>query len=1159
LNYTLKIATLTLILLVTFSFKSQGQSNLREKTIFIGSDTIIVDSLSVVPGTFVSSPTLDSLGLRLDLVNALLIRQDSTFSDSLKVSYRVFPIKFSEPYFHKDSTLMVPEESDNFDPFVYNPNEQVENVYEFGGLNKSGSISRGIAFGNSQDLSVNSNLSLQLSGRLTDDIQIQASVTDDNIPIQPEGNTQQLEDFDQVYIELFNERSKLTAGDFQLTNPESFFMTYFKRARGATFQTNWDDQQRKENPETGGEFSAQASAAISKGKFARNIIQGVEGNQGPYRLTGANNEPFIIVLSGTERVYIDGKLQQRGQEYDYTIDYNTSEVTFTPNNLITKDRRIIVEFQYSEKNYARSMVQGAVNYDSEKYSWFVNLYGEQDSKNQPLQQDLDENDRQLLSDVGDEIENAVRPAIDSVDYTNDRVLYALQDSLGYDSVFVYSTNENEAFYQLRFSRVGLGNGDYVESEFTANGKTYRWVAPDTVDNQIVRNGNFAPVNRLVAPNKSQMAVGGGRVKVSDRTTVFMETAVSNYDRNTFSSRGNNDNVGLAVKAAVENELPLQREKDDPWKLVSRVDHELVNKFFEPIERFRAVEFERNWNIRNYQIEESQNITTGTISFTQKEKGIATVGGESFQAGEDFTGYKGLLRTDLQLNKTQVDIDGSYLFTQGNNKTEFLRHESEISQELPWFRLGFADIHELNQFFEPGTDTLLARTYQWYDWQVFIANPDTTKNRYRLFYRQRTDWQPLSNELVKSAFAEEYGGRLELIRNPKHQLKINVSNRSLRIVNSELAQQEPENTLVSRLEHSLRLVEGLITMNTFYEIGSGLEQRRVFLYLEVPAGQGVYVWNDYNEDGVKDLNEFEVAQFDYEANYIRSFVPSDDYSKTFTNQFSQSLQLNPARVWSDEKGFKKFVARFANQSSYKVERKTGDEEPLERFNPFLQDVADSSLITLNSTFRNTLFFNRTNADFGADYTYQDNRSKSLLTNGFDSRFTRYNELRVRWNFSEVFILSVESNLGKKGSLSDFLSGRNYSIDYNTIKPEITWQPNNGTRLALSAESTQKTNEEDLGGEEAEVLDIGFEGRFNKVSKGSFQVTFNAIKIDYNGSGNNSLSFEMLNGLQPGQNFTWSASIQRNIAENLQLNLIYNGRKSEDDNAIHSGDVQVRAFF
>ena len=105
------------------------------------------------------------------------------------------------------------------------PQKGEQDVFGMGGLNKSGSISRGILFGNNQDLSVNSSLNLELNGKLTDKINVKASVTDNTIPIQAGGNTLELQDFDQVFITLSDDRQELTAGDFVLQRPKSHFLT----------------------------------------------------------------------------------------------------------------------------------------------------------------------------------------------------------------------------------------------------------------------------------------------------------------------------------------------------------------------------------------------------------------------------------------------------------------------------------------------------------------------------------------------------------------------------------------------------------------------------------------------------------------------------------------------------------------------------------------------------------------------------------------------------------------------------------------------------------------------------------------------------------------------------------------------------------------------
>jgi hypothetical protein len=75
----------------------------------------------------------------------------------------------------------------------------------------------------------------------------------------------------------------------------------------------------------------------------------------------------------------------------------------------------------------------------------------------------------------------------------------------------------------------------------------------------------------------------------------------------------------------------------------------------------------------------------------------------------------------------------------------------------------------------------------------------------------------------------------------------------------------------------------------------------------------------------------------------------------------------------------------------------------------------------------------------------------------------------------------------------------------------------------------------------------------------QATANVVRISYDGEVNSSLGNEMLSGLKPGNNVTWSLIFQRTLSDHLQIDLSYNGRSSEGTPTIHVGGAQVRAFF
>jgi hypothetical protein len=64
------------------------------------------------------------------------------------------------------------------------------------------------------------------------------------------------------------------------------------------------------------------------------------------QLKGQNGELYVLVVSGSERVYVNGTLLKRGENNDYTIDYNAGEIIFTPLFTITSEMRIAIEYNF---------------------------------------------------------------------------------------------------------------------------------------------------------------------------------------------------------------------------------------------------------------------------------------------------------------------------------------------------------------------------------------------------------------------------------------------------------------------------------------------------------------------------------------------------------------------------------------------------------------------------------------------------------------------------------------------------------------------------------------------------------------------------------------------------------------------------------------------
>ncbi len=1148
--------------------QAQDFSNFRMKTLALKSDTMRLDTLSIVPHslliTLPDGSSLDTATYRIDYAQGLLIISNHEFylsqlkDKNLNVSYRVFPFLFTQVHSHKSTQLINTYQQALENPFLYKYKETTEDVFQWGSLNKSGAISRGVSFGNNQDMVVNSSLNLQLSGYLSSDIQVLAAITDNNIPIQPDGNTQQLQEFDKVFIQLFNKNNKLIAGDFEVARPNSYFMNFYKKAQGALIESNIfiPSKKKKENLL---QLHVEACGAVSKGRYARNVLTPIEGNQGPYKLTGVNNENFIIVLSGTERVFIDGMLLTRGQENDYVIDYNLGEISFTPRNVITKDKRVVVEFEYTDRYYSRTLFYAGTAVSYKKLNLRFNFFSEQDLKNQPLQQDLTEKDKQLLQEVGDSTQLAVIPNVDSLAFSNSYVMYKMVDTtvaaITYDSIYVYSTNADSAFYRLGFTFMGAGKGNYVLIQSSANGRVFRWVAP----NAGKLSGDYEPVILLIAPKKTQMYTLALDYSIGKTTKITIESALTDFNKNLFSTYNKSDDKGYAVKATVTNLIPIFHKSPSQWFLVADVSNEWVSRDFNPIEQYRPLEFQREWNLANI-AKSDENISGLKFGIKNKRNQQAMYQFNYFMHGSQYHGMQNQLDVAGDLKNFFLTFNGAYLQTNTPNyNTVYYKQKTLLIKKFKRLSIGANEEQEHNVFKPTTSDSLMASSFAFNMYEAFISSRDSALNKFKVSYKKRYDYVPSHDKLTRATDADDFNMLVELTKNPRSILKMSATYRMLRIVDTLLSRNKPDNTLIGRIEYYTHFAKRVIQSTTYYEVGSGMEEKKEYSYIEVAAGQGVYAWTDYNSDGIKQLNEFDVAVFKDQANYLRVFTPTHTYIKTYSNQFSEAITIDPAVVWATKKGFRKFVSRFSLQSSYSVGHKSTNNDRLRAYNPFNFNLNDTALMTSTTQFKSVLFFNKSNPKVGVELSYQINDSKLLLLNGFETRSNVAYGTKIRWNITRKFYMNLSANKGIKTYTSEYFATRDFSIGFWEVEPKLIYQPSNKFRVSLLYNYSDKRNSRAQPNEHALNHNIGTELKYNFPGKGTLQARANYINIQYNSGENTSLAYEMLNGFKRGQNITWNLTFQRNIANNLQLDIVYDGRKTGTNKIIHVGSVQIRAYF
>ncbi|WP_316930223.1 hypothetical protein [Flavobacterium gilvum] len=1123
----------------------ETESSYASKKIAFTTDTIHLESVSINSSFFkvldAKNQVIDSTLYQVNFPKGYLIfkNQNPPPTDSLTVHYLKLPDFLTKEYTIYDSSKILDNDATNQNLYKMERFSTPKNI-PFDGLLASGSLSRGVTMGNNQNAVVNSNLDFQLTGKISEKVSLRASIRDTNIPVQEGSYSQRLNQYDNIFMELFSDNWNVRAGDVFIGNNTTRFLPFNKKIQGLSATVNFGNEDSKTN--------VFASGGLVTGNYASSNFKGQEGNQGPYKLVGKNGELYVLVIIGSERVYVNGVLLKRGENLDYIIDYNSGEIRFNPQFPITSEMRIVVEYQYSENNYTRFITYDGGSFTDKKWNFGAAVYSENDLKNQPVQQNLSSEQAHILAEAGDNHDKMVAPSAVPDAYDEKKIQYK-KTILSNTTIYEYSKNPDDELYNVQFTLVGQAKGNYKLTNPTSVDKIFEYVAPANG----IPQGNYEPIIQLVAPTKSQVATFFGKYNPSEKTAVDFELAVSNNDKNLFSPIDDYNNKGLAGEFNAKQRLYSKK-----WNVDAFVNFQGIEANFRPVERINSIEFYRDWNI-NTTVTGNQSLLGTGLNFNlipnenSKNSATITYAFQKLDLANAYSGIKNNLNAGFEFSNWSFKNDGSYLKSDAlENTSKFLRNFSHVRYNSNKNWVGNTIRFENNQEKDKVTQQFSLLSQRFSEYGIYAGHGDSTKVYLQLGYARRINDSVQNGLLQRVNTSNSYNLQSKLFKTENRELSVFLNYRQLNYTDSAL---KTTNSLNSRIQYNDQFFDRLIQSNTLYETNSGAMPFQDYTYVEVPAGQGKYTWNDYNGNGIKDLEEFEIAPFPDLATYTRIFLPNQIYIKTNQNRFSQSFIINPI-VWQNSSTFKKALSVFYMQTSFIMEQKVKSDGEHLSLNPF--EPTSNTILGLIKSFSNSLSYNRGKKDHSVTYTFTKNETQNLVSIGTIQNKNSFHQLQYQHLLQKSWLFDVMAKTIQTATESQTFAEKNYTIEGYLWLPKISYLFSKNVNLDLFYEHCKKENQ--IGNLDT-LTQNRFGTSFSYIGNSKFNINgeISLYENDFAGNEFSSAGYQMLEGLQRGQNITWRSLFQMNLTKFLDLNFVYQGRKSETSYTIHNGSVELRAYF
>jgi hypothetical protein len=198
-----------------------------------------------------------------------------------------------------------------------------------------------------------------------------------------------------------------------------------------------------------------------------------------------------------------------------------------------------------------------------------------------------------------------------------------------------------------------------------------------------------------------------------------------------------------------------------------------------------------------------------------------------------------------------------------------------------------------------------------------------------------------------------------------------------------------------------------------------------------------------------------------------------------------------------------------------------------------------------------------AKWSVQYTTLFRGNKNFFGQGPELRSVQTHTLFHRRDFGTAWQLRATADKKLHVNQSAVQPANNFTYNALSAEPQILWQLN--TRMRISVSGKKEWSDSSNGSRLSERSEITATITRSIGSTGMLDLRFTRIDFEYNAQPNSALAFDVMQGFTPGKNYRFNAEIRMSAANNVQILLNYEARKTASVGMIHVGRAEARYLF